>query len=422
MEMNNKRISVICATPPRPNPGMASVDLGFYSFARRYGLTEHINYYQLILTSEHHVDRSEEVRNEISTREKLPFTYKCMRGALKEIYDSDVIIFWGDFSHMRRQVYIIAKRLVALGITTDIEKGVSLVYTHYFLTEAPEEVLHKVVVFGETILFNNLTSYNDEVYVRNFIRLFSNARCSYLRDVYSAFNLAHLLKDYSGNFLGMDCSLLFRNSDLEQMPNGTKSRKSSGNRAGVGVFFGRSECDLKLLGKFSKELCDEMSEKAEWISWWYSTASNKTKKKVRAGFRKLDAVDNNNPTLEELYRDILSYRFIITDTYHLCLNAWKLGIPAVCIGQGYSRTGVVNCGEIMAQRDKRNVFYSMYEAMNFYVYAEEIEKPSSRQARIKDLSSVLSGEYYKEAVCRRINTHSEYVESKLSECLTNMLC
>ena len=85
-----------------------------------------------------------------------------MRGRLEEIYESDVIHFWGDFTHMARHLNVTAKRLRRIGAAADVEAGLAQCYANLFLSEAPDEVLNKVVVFGETISFNNLSSYADD--------------------------------------------------------------------------------------------------------------------------------------------------------------------------------------------------------------------------------------------------------------------
>jgi hypothetical protein len=57
---------------------------------------------------------------------------------------------------------------------------------------------------------------------------------------------------------------------------------------------------------------------------------------------------------------------VISDTYHLCVNAWARGIPAICVGRG------VGAMRYSIDDKKKEALYSMIGVGNLYVYAESL--------------------------------------------------
>lgn len=54
---------------------------------------------------------------------------------------------------------------------------------------------------------------------------------------------------------------------------------------------------------------------------------------------------------------------VLTDTYHLAVNAWRLGTPAVLLAPGGGIAADVNGGSATSYRDKRRDLYSQWEAL-----------------------------------------------------------
>ena len=71
------------------------------------------------------------------------------------------------------------------------------------------------------------------------------------------------------------------------------------------------------------------------------------------------------------------YRCIITDTYHVCVNAWRMGIPAICIGEGGGKVST------SINDKKKEILYDMYGARRFYLFLESFRS-------LKSLKSVRS--------------------------------
>jgi len=409
------RISVICACPPKPNPGMTSVDLAFYVFSRRHGFGKDVTYYQLYTEEELHADKPRAMREEISIRQHQPFEYQCMRGRLDDIAGSDVIIFWGDFLHMASYQDAASKNLYRAGIAKSQQEALQIVQDHLFLTHTDSITRGKVIMFGSTLLFNRSEEYRDDHYGGLITRFMKSIFSIRVRDVYSAFKVSEIRSDYERSFLGMDCSLLLDKDDLQLLERSDYSADESYGKGKVGIFFGRSDCDVKLIGKFAADLCQAMALPAQWLSWRLDKSSAKLRSRIKGYFNGLEVpAFTEAPLPGDLYEILGRYSFVITDTYHVCVNAWRMGIPAVCIGQAVPESEwSVSSGGRFHWRDKRQVFYSMYDATEYYTYVEELTNRSQRKKRIEQLVSLLGSKSVSQQVTDRLRSHARSMEIAL---------
>lgn len=409
------RISVICASAPKPNPGMSSVDLAFYAFSKRHGLDKYVTYYQLYTEDELHANKDKPVFDEIIRRQKLPFAYECFRDRINDIAASDVIVFWGDFLHMAHYQENVGKNLFKLGIVDSEEQGISLAKQHFFMTDADNSIFNKVIMFGSTLLFNRSIDYRDPDYGECIRRFLQSSHSVRVRDVYSAFKVSEIRSDYGKSFLGMDCSLLLQDGDMQLLARSEYSEDPLFGKDKVGIFFGRSDCDTKVLGKFSGELCKSLSLDAQWLSWRLEKGARKIQRKIKGYFNSFEIPSSPEAPLPgDLYEVISRYKFIITDTYHVCLNAWRLGVPAICIGQAVPESEwSVSSGGQFYWRDKRQVFYSMYDATEFYTYTEELTNRHMRKKRVIKLSELIRDNDCCQQVTERMRKHAENIEQLL---------
>jgi hypothetical protein len=143
------------------------------------------------------------------------------------------------------------------------------------------------------------------------------------------------------------------------------------------------------------------------------------KKKVGRRFSGMEIrEDPTPPTLGDLQRMLGHCEVVISDTYHVCVNAWRLGVPAVCLGQALVRQpDNINSGNAFAWRDKRQVFYGMHDAMEYYVYIEELADRSWRRKRLEQLVALLQKDSYRQAVSSRIRARAAAVEQSLVQAL-----
>lgn len=417
------KISVICASAPKPNPGMLSVDLAFYAFSKRHGFDDDVTYYHLYTEDELHSGKDKAVYDEITRRQKLPFKYECFRDRVDEIAASDVIIFWGDFLHMAHYLNDAGKNLYKTGIAKSHEEGVRIARQHFFLVDAETSTLNKVIMFGSTLLFNRSLDYRNPDYhecITHFLQSVNSVR---VRDVYSAFKVSEIRSDYNRSFLGLDCSLLLQDDDMRLLDRSDYSADESFGKDKVGIFFGRSDCDTKVLGKFAGELSKSLSLDAQWLSWRLDKSARRIQRRIKGYFRNFEVPSFPEPPLPgDLYEIMSRYKFIITDTYHVCLNAWRLGVPAVCVGQAVPESEwSVSSGSEFYWRDKRQVFYSMYDATEFYTYTEEIRQRVRRKQRVEKLKSTLKDSLTALQVSERMRAHANSMEQSLISDIDHLL-
>lgn len=408
-----KKIAIICAAPHFEfNPGMHSVDLAAFSFFSRHTFTEEIEPIFYLI-------HEPELRLKNFLNEQLPFKYELFLNRLDKIYASDLIFYWGDFLHNLVYHKELAKRLVKYNLMNDVEQSFNAVQKHFFLTDAPLEVLQKTVVFGSNFFINGSKELLDETYTQNSIRFFNNIKRVWARDILSAQRISHLKKNYTENYLGTDCSFLFdkgkKNKPAHEDDTTNKSWLktifSSKPKNKAGVFLGRMHKDFPPLFPFVNDLQKEMHSDMEWIPWfWQNETFYKSVKYNLPDVVFLPEQQN----LMALYESLKGYDYIVTDTYHLCLNAWRMGIPAVCIGAGNSPMD----GTLTDK--KKEFFFYMYEAQDFYVFLEDIKDKSDRKKRIKTLAEWISNESVVENIKKNLNAHATSVENQLVELITSI--
>lgn len=405
-----KNIAIICAPPHGEfNPGMHSVDLGAYSFFNRHKFTTDIN------TSFFLLHEPEPSLNDF-LKNQLPFKYTLFLNELEQLYQYDLIIYWGDFFHNAPFNRGLSKRLVRYNIADDEADAIKIIQKHFFLSEAPIKILEKTIVFGSNYFINGTKDLLNEEFASHSIRFFSNIKRVWNRDILSAIRMSHMKKDYTTNFLGVDCSFLFdkqtKNVTNTKNKGWLQSLLGNTGKLKTGLFLGRMHNVLEQMIPFVNELNLELNNNIEWIPWFWQNEDfyNRIRKEIK-GITVLPEYKN----LMELYDLLYKYDFIITDTYHLCLNAWKMGIPAICIGSGSSLL------DSALTDKKKEIFFNMYEAQDFYVYLEEVNDPEKRLTKIKALEELIRTPKIIEQITRNIHQHRDTIENDLYETINQHL-
>ncbi len=405
-----KNIAIICAPPHFEfNPGMHSVDLAAYSFFKKHEFSEEIqiNFYVL---------HEPELRLKEFLDHQLPFKYETFLNKLDQLYQNDLIIYWGDFFHNAPYNRGISKRLVRYGLAQNEVEAMNIIQKHFFLSEAPTEVLQKTVVFGSNYFINGTKDMMNNTFNHNSIRFFTQIKRVWNRDILSAMRMSHLKKDYTTNFLGIDCSFLF-DKGFKQPTEGKnqgwiKSLLSGKEKKKAGVFLGRMHDTMPQIFPLVKQLKEDVNADMHWIPWFWQNEEFYTS--MRKNLPNV-LISEESQNLMELYELLKTYDFIVTDTYHLCLNAWKMGLPAICIGSGNSLL------DSTLTDKKKEFFFDMYEAQDFYVFLEEIKDSKSRTNRINLLSESISNNKLIEKITQNIHRHKSEIENQLHE-LVESIC
>lgn len=402
-----KKINLICATPPSINLGMYSVDIAFEPMLSRNDIEASVEYYML-----------DNVPQFMLQDNDLPHQYRCFRNRLDEVFDCDAIIFWGDFHQgLKYQQSSVLERMLYNKIAKDASEAFEIIQSHYMFENAPEHALAKTILFGTTLILNDARDYNNIRYYKNLKRILGSCKEIMTRDAYSAIKISHIVQRYDRSYLGVDCSLLLKDEDLEFLPKSGMADENQINQK-VGVFFGRS-MDCRLHVQFALELCHIVDAKPSWIPWLRANSSelpsllgNESSANICNNelFEKLDPdLDKKSYSWQsgDVFAALKEYRFIITDTYHLCLNSWRVGTPAICIGSGSSPN------QRAAHDKKKECFFNMYDANSFYVYYEDLGDAEVISQIARRIAETVLSQETSERVYQNILSHSLDAEQRL---------
>ncbi|ROR29624.1 polysaccharide pyruvyl transferase family protein [Inmirania thermothiophila] len=341
-------LSVIHAYPAAHNPGMASVDLAAHRLLGRAcpGATLR----SFVLGDPSPIEETDPGH---------PLRYLPLQGHLDAVLGSDAILYWGDFLHA--DTYIerdLAARLIAHGLASSRDEARSLAYRHHLLEGAPRAMKEKVLVFGGTLITNDIRSRGGRRYTEALQELLASARGVWFRDPFSAAYAAPLRP--GRQTLGVDPAFLLGSDGW-----GNWAPPREGPRTGgVALFCGRNRSAWPV-HFLARGLARRLREPLTWIHWFPPNRN-----RYGAFFRLTGFHRGYRPRpVEEILSDLARYRCIVTDTYHLCVNAWRQGVPAICVGRGADRNvGTVSDG-------KKRALYALYGAMDFYVFEGEIRGP-----------------------------------------------
>jgi hypothetical protein len=316
-----KKIAVLLSSSQHfRNTGMFSVELAAYEFFKDNFPACKLTFYVPHL--------SEKCEYPFEYALRVPYeTYRVIDSdAVDDIWNSDLIVYWSDFFHTR---HYIEQYLLNY---TDVD--LDIFYRAYLLEGASEEIWRKAIGFGNSLMFFSDFGKPHDRYSKAFNNLYRFMHISMPRDTVSYANLKHFRSknDCHGNiFQGVDPAML-----LPKSPSTPEKQKKN-----LGLFIGRrTEIDplhVKLIKEFAKESGREIC----WIDWMRNTESfilravknpRQAPNLIRhmwlaSKYRKFGHETNPLFNLDR-------YDMIVTDTYHLAVNAVRSRIPVFCIGTG----------------------------------------------------------------------------------------
>lgn len=399
--VKDSKIAVITApNVSYANPGMATVDLAFESVLNHLDSPVTANWYCLHGPADRPIHRS--MRNGTG----LPFRFRPLLDELDQVYNHDAIVFWGDFMHTRHYIeQDEISRLCVLNAEPDRKKARQLLHRALLFRDAPDDTFSRVVLYGGTIMHNSQADYADEEYYSSFRRFMAQCRYVWLRDPLSAAKASHLRTEEDSTRFGADAALLLHGRELAPLPvTGWSEEITAGSK--VGVFVGKRTTIPPWFSTFCRRLADHFSVKLEWLPWPLAEPPKDLNIPSRG----------NEFTFGDLLASLPKYRFIISDTYHLCLNAWRSGTPAVCIGSPQPGRSF---GDFLSLNDlKKHVFYVSYDATDLYVSTLD-DFDDQREAQFKRILQVL--EHGAESIAHRINQHAERSRKSLTSTLESFL-
>ena len=389
-----KKVAFVCAYPPTRNTGMATVDLSAHSLLRRWGIDCATSFYTL-----------GDAAAVPYRPDKFPFQYESLHDRLEIVHEADAILLWGDFlqsaGYWRADL---VPRLLRQNIATSQEQAENLVHRALLLEGAGDEVHRKTILFGGTTIIDSAKDVASRRYQENLKKLVSLAAGAYFRDAITAARMAPYRS--ADSTLGIDSAFLLRNEDLLKLPDFTQSEAS--DRRGIGIYFGRSPNLITQL-VFARRVARRLRETPSWVSW-LNTGRRRTPIVEAFGMRV-----KNGSSPGALLSQVARCRYVITDTYHLAINAWRLGIPVICLGEG------AGANDSSLSDKKKEVLYRMYGAGPMYFYSENLCRPGLARRESERAAEILFDRKFTDTVFGLMMEHREASERRLVAALEKLV-
>ncbi|MGE9808305.1 polysaccharide pyruvyl transferase family protein [Janibacter sp. G1551] len=387
-------INVLCAPPNGRNAGMASVDMAFGSVAPS-GVA--VRYWRMWDQSEWIEPPGISCPRPDGTFEDpdTGLTYHLLRGRLDEFLDGDAAVYWGDFLHMavyqRHTADVLHRRMGLL----DEGAARESVADHLLLRSRATERLPQVLSYGSTLGMNTPSDYVGE-YGSDLNRFLTAANRVWLRDAYSAQTARIARGNADESCQALDAAFLLGERDR---------RERDGSLA---VFFGRSALAPEALARLGSRVARRLGLQPQLLPWGEEPAfwPIHDRRRFRAAWPGLEhGVANPSagqrrqtaqgvlrgtssramaPSPSDCFEQIARSSVVLTDTYHLAVNSWRLGTPAILVVDQPGKAWSVNSGEPGTGRDKRHDLYSQLDALGLLVnvagLGTNLEAPTERVA------------------------------------------
>lgn len=323
---------------------------------------------------------------------------------LRLINDNELpsaVFYWGDFQHGLDYQLQTSKRLKKISSKYNLDTSSTQTEwlqkaKDYFLLNnyfKKGELPFKVAMYGVTLFQNGLNDYLDKEYLENLKWLYSKAVFAKSREAYSANAIAMLREDFEQSFLGVDCALLNTKEELVNLPrnNPLPFNDFEGN---IGISFGRSTKQLSKLNllKFINGLSKKLKKDTINIPWSYFSGGllGNNLGLFTRGLRNYHSLKNIEFTAGDILYGMSKLSLIVTDTYHVAINAIALDIPVICIYEASPHSERnANMGYRYAWRDKRALLYMTNNMTDFLICSEDLNSSNIRKEKIENIINLL---------------------------------
>lgn len=312
--------------------------------------------------------------------------------------DFDNVLYWGDFQHGKDFSVQSAKRMkqafASQGRPMSEAKCYEICKRYFMLNEGLDKVSN-LGMFGGTLFQNGLNDYNDLQYTSQLERLYTKSNFVRVRDAYSASRARHIRNDFNTSYLSTDAALLNTRAELMSVSKTGAEILNSYNEQ-IGIFFGRytKSFPFGAVCAFIRRLKKRMGKSTLWLPWNRFSAgllgsSNLRLKLMLPSLADIskDADLSSGDILDMLGRVSL----IITDTYHVAINAVALGTPCVMVYEpSPSEARNANMGFHVASRDKRALLYMTNDLVDFLLPTTDLTSKKWMTARADHIVNLLS--------------------------------
>ncbi len=429
--MRRKKIAVVTAPNMRyVNTGMTTVELAAKSFIRGAQIDADINFFSVIPPnppgSKKWMMMDLGYVHESARGVEAAFGHESIYGNLDRLFATDLIIYWGDFLQARHYIESEAVDRLSLLYGLGRNDATDFAYQALLQSGAPKSVKEKSIIFGSSLLYNGVGDYINGRYSDDITSLAQNCHFIALRDPISAARVNHLTGDFTRSHLGIDPAFLLSERDLSELPASQWSENLQHKKA-IGLFFGTRTTPPTKLRDFCQNVAKKFNLELEWMPWFpyheKLRLESKPRKSSFFGTRNrpiLDDIEELLPrgdlyTQGDLLRALRKYAFVITDTYHLCINSWNAGTPAICFGSDMGSANNV------IKDFKKRVLYEMFDAKDYYFDVSALESEYRRVNTETRIIELLGNEALSQAVCKRIATQADSLGNQLKRHINDVL-
>jgi len=337
--VRGRRIAALVATPNKQNTGMRFVNDALVLWLESLGLAKSTDFFQF-----ENSDAEPPARSGAAMR--------CILDLAPERYEQ--IVIWGDFLLDRDWLRRVCTRVASerrIVPAQAVEHAERVIFGGAGDGETPSRI-----VVGQCFLVGNPAYEADAAYRERFARLAASARFFRMRDPLSAARAAAFSGLASAATIGLDAALL-RPALCEPSAETERERQCDG----FGVFFGRTPGGLPAkLASVLAARATKAAGRGESLAWFPQ----------REPLRWLDVAIGNGARslpepLDEIVARLRRFHFVLTDTYHLALVCWSIGVPALCLGRGAQRFAHP------VHDKKKELFFLSQRLERFHFFAED---------------------------------------------------
>ncbi len=349
------------------------------AFFVRAGLIGDVEFFKLLSIPEH-VNNLENINNICAS---------CDVGIDFSVFASDnridnyKSIFWGDFLHMRRYIKAVSKNNPI--IESDYRKII-------LLEGAKNSTIEKAISYGTSILFNSTADYLDSDYVVALERFLSKVSHIQMRDSVSSCVVTNFRRQLSEP-CGIDPVQLLSIPEIEENILFGFERTPTINRALI--FFARAQHCENHVVEFLSELNNALGTSFHWLSWGDQFSFPfMQRQKWPWETLALNPDPFGRGVLAPLLAAIRNSKFVVTDTYHLAVSSWAMGVPAVVVvGTHHDAERLTKEFDLRIRLDKRTLLMAQDGLLDFCidpVHLSEANRASviNRLAKLLDDSQI----------------------------------
>ena len=398
----NKKIAVLTATPNGINPGMLAGEAAALAFLYRAGLLENATFFRIVSLEE----RIQASENSKSVIQACDIGIKHHKLHDPNLLDEYIPLFWGDFLHMRRYIKAISGHCSTLEAR---HRAVLL------LEGGKNSTLESAISYGTSFLFNSTSDYAATDYgpaLARFLELVSHIQ---MRDAVSS----AMVSNYrwgANEPCGIDPVQLISIPAVEDfILSGIESTPMVDRAL---VFFARAQhCEENLIA-FVAGLTEALGTSCHWLPWGDQLSFPFMQREKwpwhTLGFHSDPFIQG---VLAPLLGAIRNSRFVVTDTYHVAVSSWAMGVPAVVVtGTYHNAERAGKEVDLRTRLDKRTVLLAQDGLLDFCI-DPVLLADRNQSAVIQRLAEVLKncqlGPNFRRRLAKRASQSEQLLRSNL---------